>query len=489
MSVAMLEPATVAAPPTALPNPAQVVWGATPVFQRLLILKRARHTLAERAEQLVDAISPTLHRTRADSYAAEILPLLSACRFLEEEAARILKPRRLGKKGLPFWLSGIDATVTRVPLGTILLIAPYNYPLFLPGVQALQALAAGNAVVWKPGRNGRNVADAFAAALTAAGLPAGLLRVTDDSVDDGLHEIAAHPDKIVFTGSAHAGRTILALAAQLLIPVTAELSGCDAVIALPSADPNTLIDALVFGMTLNGSATCMAPRRLFLVGHPVAHQAILTRLQQRFQALDGIELPAATRDHLTSLIAEAESHGATLHGNAGAILLKPLLILNASPDLAIAQADVFAPILTVFTAANTDEVIEANLLCPFGLTAAIFGAEPEARALADRLNVGSVLLNDLIVPTADPRVPFGGRRASGFGVTRGAEGLLEMTAPRVISARPVSRNPGKSTRHFQPTGPAHEQLFRAAVRMTHSGTLSQRFRGFRDLIAAAKNLK
>ena len=480
----MLEPAseTLNSAHAASATPAQRAWAVTPIARRLAILRAARHEIARIADRLVDAISPNLHRTRADSYAAEVLPLLAAFRFLENEAAIILKPRRLGRKGLPFWLAGIDSTIERVPFGTVLVIAPGNYPLFLPGVQTLQALAAGNAVVWKPGFEGQPVAEVFCAALERAGLPTDLLRITDDSAEAAITELATRPDKVIFTGSSQAGRAVLRQAADLAIPVVAELSGCDAVIVLESADTKRVLEALQFGMRLNGSATCMAPRRLIVVGS--GHEPLIAELQARFATMDGVELSPRTHTQLQPLIGDAELRGATVHGNHGALNLKPVLILNASPDMAIAQADIFAPVLSVIHVATANDVLSADALCPFGLTAAIFGKERDARELGHQLTVGTVLINDLIVPTADPRVPFGGRRGSGFGTTRGAEGLLEMTTAKVTSIRT-----DRSTRHYQQTGPAHEELFRGALAMSHSATLVERFKGLRRMFAAAKNLK
>ncbi len=429
----------------------------------------------------MDAIPQELSRTRADSYAAEVLPLLAACRFLEDQAEALLKPRHLGRKGLPFWLAGIDSTVERAAVGVVLIIAPANYPLFLAGTQALQALAAGNAVVWKPGRGGRPVAEVFRDALLRAGLPARLLRVTADSTEAGVAAIADAPDKIVFTGSSQAGRAVMRLAAERAIPVVAELSGCDAVIVLPSADPRRVVDALAFGLRLNGSATCMAPRRLFLMG--AGHEPLLEVLEKRVRAMAPVELSEATSQQLARLAAQAEAMGARVSGSVGARVQHPVLVLDASPEMEIACADIFAPVLSVLRVANAEQLCFDDSLCPYGLTAAIFGEEREARALGAQLNVGTIVVNDLIVPTADPRVPFGGRRGSGFGVTRGAEGLLEMTAPKVVAVRR-----GRGTRHYEETSAAHEELFRGAVAMSHAGTLKERFAGLRKLMRAAINM-
>ncbi len=459
----------------------QAEWAAKPIADRLRVLRRIRHLLAERSTLLVDAISKDLARTRADSLAAEVLPLLEACKFLEREAAYILASHTLGRRGLPLWLNGIDATTERVPLGLILIIAPSNYPLFLPGVQALQALAAGNAIVWKPGRGGRDVAEEFSAICIEAGVKPGLFRITDESIEAASTEIEAHPDKIIFTGSVTAGRAIQHRAAEHSIPVIAELSGCDAAFLLPSANAERVIDALCFGMRLNGSATCMAPRRLILIGE---HRQLLSDLEDRFRTMEAVFLPEPTRTQISLLFKDAETLGADIRGQLGDVYIKPILVLHGSPAMQLANADIFAPIITVLQAADEGEALSIENQCHYGLTASIFGDESQARKLATKLKVGTVLINDLIVPTADPRVPFGGRRASGFGATRGAEGLLEMTAPRTISVRT------NNTRiHLQPTTTAHEAFFSAFINLTHSGTWSKRLSGFLKLLTAARKLK
>lgn len=461
---------------------AQQKWAATPLTQRLEILRRGRYELARVSDRLVDAISPELTRTRADSYGSEVLPLLSACRFLEQEAATILKPRRLGSRGRPFWLSGIESTVERVPFGVVLVIAPANYPLLLAGVQTLQALAAGNAVVWKPGRNSQDIARVFQAALVRAGLPDGLLAVTDESTETAIAELQAGPDKVFFTGSAGAGRAVLRMAAEQAIPVVTELSGCDAVVALESADPARVVNALAWGMRLNGSSTCIAPRRLFLVGS--GHEALIATLRERLESMDGIAIAPPVQKLLLDAVDDASRLGATVCGDATAPSLKPVLVLDGRPEMMIAQSDIFAPVLTVIRVADTSAVLEADKLCPFGLTVAVFGEEQAAKTLSVKLNAGTVIVNDIIFPTVDPRVPFGGRRGSGFGTTRGAEGLLEMTAAKVTAIRT-----NKLSLHYEKTGDAHEELFRGVVAISHGASLSERFAGLRRMIAAAKNLK
>jgi aldehyde dehydrogenase (NAD+) len=454
---------------------AQKFWAATSIHQRLRIIRAIRHALAEHATGIIAAIPSDLSRTPADTLAAELLPLLEAAKFLEKQAPTILAPRKLGRRGLPFWLSGLDAVIHRAPLGTILLIAPSNYPLFLPGVQALQSLAAGNAVTWKPGRNGEPIAQLFAEICIKSGLPANLLRITDESIEAVAEEITkAKPAKIVFTGSARAGRAVQHLAADHSIPVIAELSGCDAIIALPSANPTRLAEAILFGMRLNGSATCMAPRRLILVGD---HSALLADLQARFDSAQSTLISDVTRRQLQSLLDEAAPSRRIDHW------MKPILLTSGKPSWEIAQTDLFAPVLTAIQAQDPAAAIALVNENPYALTAAIFGDSAEAQAIAAQLEVGTVLINDLIAPTADPRIPFGGLRQSGFGVTRGAEGLLELTSAKTITTRT-----NNESRHFQPTTSAHEQLFRGAIALSHAKAWATRYAGLQQIITAARKL-
>jgi acyl-CoA reductase-like NAD-dependent aldehyde dehydrogenase len=506
MGAAVAEVLTMQAPtgehtlPRCHANEAQAQWATVPLRQRLKIVRRARHLMATRTDELCAAVTPTLARNSADTLIAELLPLLDACRFLERRAVAILKPRRLGRTGLPWWLGSLSSRVERVPLGQILVIAPANYPLFLPGVQTLQALAAGNAVVWKPGAGGRPAAELFAAMLHEAGLPPGLLTITEESIASGRDAVAgritgALPDKVVFTGSFDTGREILRALANSAIPCVAELSGCDSVVALPSADFARLAEALAFGMRLNGSATCMAPRRLFLVGFDQGkRERLLSLVREAFARIAPTPVPHTTSVLLEQLLLDARSSGAEVVGGPildvcerdlfGRVFVHPWLILHAEPAMEIARTDIFAPVLSVIDVPDAQALAEAESACPYALTISLFGNERDAAAVAGWLTAGTLLINDIIVPTADPRIPFGGRRRSGFGATRGAEGLLEMTAPRATVIRR-----GNTERQYQATGPDHVPFFEGMIRLTHAASWPERLVGIRQFISAARRLR
>ncbi len=458
-------------------------WGMRSVAERLTVLSRARHLLAQRAEQVADAISPELARTKTDTLATELLPLLDACRFLERNTVKILRPRKLGRTGRPLWLGGVQAEIHREPLGHILVIGPSNFPLFLPGTQTLQALAAGNTVTWKPGIGGSPVAVLLAQTLIEAGLPAGALTITDESVAAAQHALAASPDKVIFTGSSHSGQAVLASLAETATPAVVELSGADAIIVTPDADLKQVARAVAFGLRLNGGAVCMSPRRLFA---STATMSLLRPLLiEALHDVPPVKLSNATSERLRCMIAASIDEGAQLLGGFTPDAQRPVLIDNAQPFMQIARSDVFAPVLSLLAADTMMHIPAMYAQCSYALTLSIFCAKhemPKARTIARKLKAGTILVNDIIAPTADPRVPFGGRGASGYGVTRGAEGLLEMTAVKTLILRR-----GGAMRHLDATTDADMPLFKALIGTLHSGSLSQRWNSLRALMSNARN--
>jgi acyl-CoA reductase-like NAD-dependent aldehyde dehydrogenase len=463
---------------------AQLRWAQTGLRARLAILRRARHRIAATAVEIARSVPReqpgALHRTVADTLVSEVLPLAEACRFLEREARWILAPQRLSTHTRPFWLRRVTAETRREPLGVVLIIAPANYPLFLPGVQTLQALAAGNAVVWKPAPGGLAAAEALRAVLVGCGLDPALLQLLDELPQTAADAVAAGVDKVFLTGSAATGTAVLSQLAAHRTPAVMELSGCDAVFVLPGAAVDRVVAALAFGLRLNGSATCMAPRRLFVVGD---HPGLVPAMLDAFKALPAVALPARTQTQLAELLEDAQHLGGSLLMDGSVEELRFAAISRATPDMRVAQSDIFAPVLSIFDVQDTDAAIAAHAPCPYALTAAIFGPESAARALASRLPVGTVLINDLIVATADPRVSFGGRKASGFGITRGREGLLEMSALKTVVAQH-----SHDLRAYRPTTPDHEPFFAAYLEAVHSGSWRTRWHGLRRLLRIASKL-
>lgn len=460
-----------------LAGAAQATWGAQPLPERLAVLQRLRPLLVARSVQLATAVPASCQRSLAETLLAEVLPLIDACRFLERRAAHILAPRRLGRRGRPLWLTRVVTEIRREPLGVVVIIGPANYPLLLPGVQMLQALAAGNAVLCKPGHGGQAVLSLLASCLHEAGLAADLVQVLPEDTmltAPMLHSGIAH---VVLTGSGSTGATVLAALAPHLIPATLELSGCDAAFVRADADLELTAQALAFGLRFNGGATCIVPRRVFVA------QACAAALEQRLVALAATLPPCQLKGELAirvhGLIQEACQAGGRLCAGSWQTLTSctPLLVAQATPAMRLLQEEVMAPVLALVVVRDDEEALAAASRCAYALGATVFGAEAGARALARRVRAGVVVVNDMLVPTADPRLPFGGRGRSGFGVTRGAEGLLALTAIKAIAVRRGSWRP-----HFAPLREVDRVMVQAYIAAAHGASLRQRVQAMGMLV-------
>lgn len=456
---------------------AQRGWGDRSLRDRLRVVRRFRAVLAQSLEPVGAELAEVRRRPVAEVLTSELLPLLDACRFLERGAARVLAPRGAGIWGRPSWLVGARAEVRREPLGVVLVLGPGNYPLFLPACQVLQALVAGNTVVFKPAPGTSPVARRLAMLLAAAGLPEDGMQVAGESVEEARALLREGADKVVLTGSAETGRSVLSVLADSLTPATMELSGADLMVVRADADLRLAASALAYGLTLNGGATCIAPRRVWVSNRVLA--PFTQELRREFSTRETIHLEDGLAGRLRPLLAEAQHLGARLV--TGRItedsIAGPLVIADLPVASPLWHEQVFGPVALVTGYTHESEVVAFARESEWALGASIFSREEKAaRRLADRLPVGVVTLNDVIVPTADPRLPFGGRRSSGFGRTRGLEGLLEMTASKVISVRRGTWRP-----HF---GPANglERWLPPILRVVHADGIRSRLAGLRELL-------
>ena len=507
----------------AIAREAQHNWAAKPVQERVQFAKRVRHTIAAGAEAFAKSSAELRSRPLAETLTAEVLPLLEAHKWIEREGASLLAPQRLGRGGRPFWLTGVKSEIHREPLGAVLIVAPSNYPLFLPAVQALQALIAGNAVLLKSAPGAASPMTLLRAAWLDAGLDPRLFVLLPEEAETVETCLAAGVDKVVLTGSHTTGRAVLRRCAETLTPAVMELSGCDAVIVREDADLALTAAALCFGLRLNAGATCVAPRRVF-VARRIAErlEAHLAEALARETALDQTtpaepanaaspedmqiakrvssradcnavegsgrsEAPAAQAarisETLTPLVRDALAGGASLLVGGfgeGETLRFPLVLTDCRASMPLLQADLFAPVLALVICDSDAESIRLSRQCPFALGASIFSRdEAAAHAIAAQLDAGVVTINDLIIPTADPRLPFAGRHASGFGATRGAAGLLEMTQIKAIT-----RTRGKHRPQLAPVGENEARLFTAYAAFAHAGTWRERWSAGKALWSA-----
>lgn len=460
---------------------AQDTWSRVDISRRIRVISDLRCRLMAAAETLAEASASARGVDIEEVYATEILTLMDACQFLEDSGERILKPRKLSGRGRPLWLWGTSAELVREPFGQVLILSPSNYPLFLAGVQACQALVAGNAVLVKPAPGCEAPLDLLARLLEESGLPKNLFTVLPTGPEWVTRWIQQVADLVLLTGGVKAGKAVMSACAESLVPCIMELSGLDSFHVLADANLDRVMDALLFGLRLNQGRTCIAPRRI-LVQREVAF-ALRERLERVRSSGPRVTLgPRTQADLRTALDAGAVIRCGRWHEKEGAIDA-PLVLEGVPRDSSFWRTDHFAPVSLLAEMEGVEEAIRFDRDCPFALGASIFGRDLRAaNQLARRLPACSITINDTVAPTADPRLPFGGCRQSGFGVTRGEEGLLSLTRTKVIVKRPAS----SWAPHLDPPAGGRDRWL---LQVLHGRGLVARWNGFLRVISALRQAK
>ena len=462
----------------------QQTWALTPVASRLRLVRKLRNLLARDAESLCLAVTQDVERPAAEVMASDVMPSADALKFLEKHASRILRPRSLPMSQRPVWLFGGRESIRRAPWGVVGNIGTWNYPIFLNLVPMAQAIVAGNSVLWKPSELSATLSPKLVALFREAGFPEDLLLTLPATREAGPELLEADIDHLLFTGSEAAGKRIAGRLAERLIPCTLELSGCDAMIVHADADIDLAARAAWTANTLNRGQTCVAVRRI-MVERP-AYAAMVEALRKHAPAVRAEPLvmwPQAQQAE--RLISEAIQLGARpLGGEAPTAQndpprFAPSMVIDATPEMAICKEASFSPVSAVMPFDDFNDGYFKWNASYFQLSASIFTSSPKnIEAWASRLTVTTIVVNDVIMPTAHPSVAFGGRKSAGWGVTRGEEGLLALTTPQAILTRK-----GKFRPHYDGTGSAGtSQLIAGMVQWKHSATFGERCRGFLKML-------
>nr|WP_229233081.1 aldehyde dehydrogenase family protein [Corynebacterium cyclohexanicum] len=404
---------------------AQREWGLTPIHERGAVLARAAAALEARADQYGLELAREEGKTLAEGR-GEVLRAAQILRYYAGEGDRtagehFASPRR-----------GERIIVTRKPLGVVGIVTPFNFPIAIPAWKIAPALVYGNAVVWKPASTVPLLAMRFAEALVEGGLPAGVLNLLIGPGALGT-ELVRHADLdgLSFTGSTGVGRTLAGEAASRGVPFQGEMGGKNAAIVLADADLDLAAEQVLFGAFRSTGQKCTATSRLVLADE-IADE-FLAKLALRLDAWR-VGDPSDPGTHMGPLVTEAaaagvrdavaaaEADGARVayrgQAPAGGAFLEPTVLeipdADASTNIAWCE-ELFGPVLAVRRAASTEEAFALAEDSEFGLTAALFTRDiATALDAVDALDVGILHVNSESAG-ADPHVPFGGAKKSGYG--------------------------------------------------------------------------
>ncbi|MDN3354921.1 aldehyde dehydrogenase family protein [Actinomadura sp. DC4] len=410
-------------------------WAATPPADRAAVVGRIADGLQARVEEIADVITAEMGAPLTLSRAAQAtLPIVVTRSFA----------------GLAVdWTEEIGPSlVVHEPIGVVGAITPWNFPLQQIMSKLAPALVAGNAVVLKPSEVAPLTARILAEVTAEAGLPAGVFNVVYGTGPVAGEAMSAHPDidMISFTGSTRAGRRIFAVAAGTVKRVALELGGKGANVILDDADLPSAVEAGLARVFINGGQVCGAwPRMLVpaarheeIVEMAVAGAAAYTVGDPRDATTRiGPLASEAHRQRVDGFIRRGIADGAKpVSGGPGrpeglkiGAYARPTIFTEVDPDSAIAQEEIFGPVLTIIPYGDEDEAVRLANGTIYGLTGGVFGEPEHALAVARRLRAGQVDVNG---GEWNPLAPFGGYRQSGNGREFGRLGLQEFLETKAI---------------------------------------------------------
>jgi acyl-CoA reductase-like NAD-dependent aldehyde dehydrogenase len=454
-------------------------WSRLSPRQRCGYLRQLRTVLAAQAEQLATTIHQEIGKPLQEVYGAEILPSLAALKWLEQQVPQLLRPRRLRQTNL-----------YPQPYGVVGVIGTWNYPLWLNLTPIVWALAAGNTVVWKPSELAIASACALQNCFEQADLPVFL--VIGDAVT-GQSLCRSAIQKLAFTGSLTTGRTILATLAQVPIPAVMELSGNDASVVTACADLPSAARCLVWARCCNAGQSCVAPQRIFV--HHQRYHEFLTLCQQQMERLKPERelTPLRTEDlrrSLHQMVQIACAQGAVLLTGGHALprtgyFYAPTLVADCTDDMALMQEDFFGPVLAVASVRDDEEAVERANRSNFTLGASVWTKNRKhGFLLAQQLQAAVVTINEAeLLVAANPAIPFGGWRLSGFGKQRGREGLDEFVIWKAVHVT----SPSKQRYHLFPYYGANVRILRSFVNLYNPSSFYIRLKGLLSLFTAVES--
>ncbi|HET7408367.1 MAG TPA: aldehyde dehydrogenase family protein [Mycobacteriales bacterium] len=417
---------------------ASVWWRDLGFDGRRARLRKVQGALTRRREELLDL----MHRENGkpvDEALFEVTLVLEHLEWAGRNAKKVLGPQRVPGSRTLLNMAG---ELEYEPFGVIGVIGPWNYPLFTPMGSIAYALAAGNAVVFKPSEYTPAVGLFIEEIVREAVPEQPVLQVVTGFGETGAALCRAGVDKVAFTGSAPTGKKIMAACAETLTPVLMELGGKNAMIVDADADIGRAASAALFGGCSNAGQTCIGVERVYVVDS--VYDRFVDEIVRRAEGIkggaDGATLGPITMPKQVDIIAahinEALDRGARAvvggRDSVHAPYVDPVVLVDVPADARVLREETFGPVLPIVPVRDVDEAVRLANGTSYGLGASVW-ARKRGREIARQLRSGMAAINSVMSFAGFAALPFGGVGDSGFGRIHGADGLKEFTRAKAIA--------------------------------------------------------
>jgi aldehyde dehydrogenase (NAD+) len=403
------------------------------VKERVGKISNLKKNVLERREWLIDKIQTETGKSRSDALVSEIFGVLDHLHFLIKNAEKGLADKTVST---PIALMGKKSKIYFEPLGTVLIISPWNYPFYQAIVPITAAFVAGNAVVYKPSEH-TPLTGVVEEILKQAGFKDDWVKIIYGDGKVGAELIDQRPDKIMFTGSDRTGRKIMEQASKHLIPVELELGGKDPMIVFGDANIIRAAAGAIWGGLTNLGQSCTSVERIYVQQNIYSDfkAEIVKQVKWMKQEVDkdgDADVGAMTVDFQVETIKnhldDAIKLGAEIltgkNWDGKSKLIPPMVIDKIIPEMKVVSEESFGPFLPLIPFNTEEEAIELANDSEFGLSASVWTKDMN---LADRvtraIKTGNISVNNVMLTEGNPALPFGGTKNSGFGRYKGEIGL------------------------------------------------------------------
>ena len=424
---------------------------ALTIQQRVREMVKISDYLLAHQEEMLERLVRETGKTRFDALSTELFEICDLIDTYRDTTPRILADRKVHT---PLVLMGKKSKVVFDPLGVVLVIVPWNYPLYQGLVPSLLAFLAGNAVILKPSENSP-LQGMLESILEGAKFFPGAIQVVYGGREVGEMLVEAKPDKIHFTGSQRGGREVLQAAARNLVPVDLELGGKDPAIVFEDVNIEKTANGVVWAAFTHAGQSCTSIERCYI--HESIYTAFLAEvlrivqnlrlsssLEQSLQAGE-CDIGCLTVEFQAKIIEDqlkdaVEKGARVLTGGRrepGSLRFPPTVVVDLTPDMKLWTDETFGPVLPITQFKTEAEVIQQANDTPYGLSASVWSKDlRRAERVARALQVGNVSINNHMLTEGNAALPFGGVKSSGFGRYKGEWGLLTFCNIKAIMLGP-----------------------------------------------------